>query len=125
MDKLISINPDGIEFPIPKESDYDTEFTRVEKLVSGAQKSGQEIVVVMGIGFVGSVMAAIVADTVDKNSNPSKFVIGLDLPAKESYWKISMINNGQSPVKADDTLVSQMKKFQIYIGQNNKGQKFL
>ena len=93
MDKLISINPDGIEFPIPKESDYDTEFTRIEKLVSGAQKSGQEIVVVMGIGFVGSVMAAIVADTVDKNSNPSKFVIGLDLPTKESYWKISMINN--------------------------------
>ena len=108
MDKLISINPDGIEFPLPKESDYDIEFTRVEKLVSGAQKSGQEIVVVMGIGFVGSVMAAIVADTVDKNSNPSKFVIGLDLPTKESYWKISMINNGQSPVKADDTLVSQM-----------------
>ena len=108
MDKLISINPEGIEFPLPKESDYDTEFTRVEKLVSGAQKSGQEIIVVMGIGFVGSVMAAIVADTVDKNSNPSKFVIGLDLPTKECYWKISMINNGQSPVKADDTLVSQM-----------------
>ena len=108
MDKLISINSAGIEFPLPKESDYDTEFTRVEKLVSGAQKSGQEIIIVMGIGFVGSVMAAIVADTVDKNSNPSKFVIGLDLPTKESYWKISMINNGQSPVKADDTLVSQM-----------------
>ena len=76
--------------------------------MSGAQKSGQEIIIVMGIGFVGSVMAAIVADTVDKNGNPSKFVIGLDLPSKESYWKIPMINSGLSPVKVDDTLVSQM-----------------
>ena len=32
---------------------------------------------VMGVGFVGAVMAAIIADTVDKKTGkPSKFVIG-------------------------------------------------
>ena len=64
----------------------------------------------MGIGFVGSVMAAIVADTLDDEGNPSKFVIGLDLPTKNSYWKIPMINEGKSPVKADDTKVGEMIK---------------
>ncbi len=49
---------------------------------------GREIVVVMGVGFVGAVMAAIVADTVEKNGQPSKFVIGMQRPSARSFWKI-------------------------------------
>jgi len=49
--------------------------------------------VVMGVGFVGAVMAAVIADTVDKKSGkPSKFVIGCDLPNERSFWKIPMVN---------------------------------
>ena len=56
----------------------------------------------MGVGFVGAVMAAIVADTVDKNGQPSKFVIGMQRPSVRSYWKIPLLNRGVSPVKAED-----------------------
>jgi UDP-N-acetyl-D-glucosamine dehydrogenase len=71
---------------------------------------GKEIVVVMGVGFVGAVMAAIVADTVDKKptGKPSKFVIGCQRPSTRSYWKIPMLNRGESPVKAEDPEVDPM-----------------
>ena len=63
----------------------------------------------MGLGFVGAVMAAIVADTVDKQSGrPSKFVIGCQRPSTRSYWKTPMLNRGQSPVKSEDPEVDLM-----------------
>jgi len=82
---------------------------RLEKLVAAARKEGKEIVVVMGVGFVGAVMAAIVADTVDKKTRkPSKFVIGCQRPSVRSYWKIPLLNRGESPVKAEDPEVDPM-----------------
>ncbi|PKN79441.1 MAG: GDP-mannose dehydrogenase, partial [Deltaproteobacteria bacterium HGW-Deltaproteobacteria-1] len=72
------------------------------------RKKGQEIVVVMGVGFVGSVMAAIIADTTRKNGKPGKFVIGMQRPSKRSYWKIPKLNEGISPVKAEDPEVDPM-----------------
>jgi len=68
----------------------------------------REIVVVMGVGFVGAVMAAIVADTVDKKGKPSKFVIGMQRPSVRSFWKIPLLNRGVSPVKAEDPEVDPM-----------------
>jgi nucleotide sugar dehydrogenase len=63
----------------------------------------------MGVGFVGAVMAAIVADTVDKKSGkPTKFVIGCQRPSVRSYWKIPLLNRGISPVKAEDPEVEPM-----------------
>ena len=64
-------------------------MARLEGLVRQARGEGKEIVVVMGVGFVGAVMAAIIADTVDKKTGkPSKFVIGCQRPSPRSYWKI-------------------------------------
>ena len=77
MNDLISKSPEGIEYSLPKKEDYKGEFERIRKLVDKARELGQEIVVVMGVGFVGSVMAAIVADTTDENGKSSKFVIGV------------------------------------------------
>ena len=108
MNKLISINPNGIEHALPEEGDYSPELTRVKQLVDNARESGQEIVVVLGVGFVGSVMAAIVADTEDKNGKSPKFVIGVQRPSVRSYWKIPMLNKGESPVKAEDPEVEPM-----------------
>ena len=79
-----SISPTGEEFTIPQEHQYETEFERIEKLVNQARKDGKEIVVVMGVGFVGAVMAAIVADTKDENGRNSKFVIGCQRPSTRS-----------------------------------------
>ncbi|MEI6885823.1 MAG: UDP binding domain-containing protein [Bacteroidota bacterium] len=102
-DKLVySVSPEGQQYQLPLKKDYPGEMQRLEQLVLQARKEKKEIVVVMGIGFVGSVMAATVADTRDKKGRYIKFVIGCDLPNPRSYWKIEKMNRGLSPVKAED-----------------------
>jgi len=97
-----SINPSGEKFRLPEKMDYENELKRIKALVVKARKEKKEIVVVMGLGFVGAVMAAIVADTKDDKGKHTKFVIGCQRPSARSYWKIPMINQGMSPVKAED-----------------------
>jgi nucleotide sugar dehydrogenase len=108
MAETLSVSPSGEEFQLPQKNEYVAELKKLEKLSDAAQQQGQEVVVVMGVGFVGAVMAAIVADTVDKNGSPSKFVIGCQRPSPRSFWKIPMLNRGQSPVKAEDPEVDEM-----------------
>lgn len=108
MNQSVSISPDGMKYPLPVQEEYKKEFVRIKRLVDQARKKGQEIVVVMGVGFVGSVMAAIIADTTKKNGKPGKFVIGMQRPSKRSYWKIPKLNEGISPVKAEDPEVNPM-----------------
>lgn len=108
MKKKVSYSPDGIKYPLPLEEDYAQEFARVCDLVAKAKADGQEIVVVMGVGFVGAVMAAIVADAVNEDGIPSKFVIGMQRPSVRSYWKIPTLNKGISPVKAEDPEVDTL-----------------
>jgi len=105
---LYSVSPAGEQFEIPTKDAYAKEMARLKRLVTKARKDGQEIVVVMGVGFVGAVMAAIVADTTDKKGKPSKFVIGCQRPSTRSYWKIPLLNRGESPVKAEDPSVDPM-----------------
>ena len=107
-----SISPAGEKFAIPGAKAHAKEMKRLERSVRAARAAGQEIVVVMGVGFVGAVMAAIVADTVHKKGKlkgkPSKFVIGCQRPSPRSYWKIPLLNRGESPVKAEDPEVAPM-----------------
>lgn len=103
-----SLSPTGEKFSLPTEADYPAEFARVSALAAAARAEGKEIVVVMGVGFVGAVMAAIIADTVDAQGKPGKFVIGCQRPSSRSYWKIPMLNRGLSPVKAEDPEVDPM-----------------
>ncbi len=104
-----SVSPAGEKFPIPQQEEYAAEMQRLETLAAAARREGKEVVVVMGVGFVGAVMAAIIADTVDKTTGkPSKFVIGCQRPSTRSYWKIPLLNRGVSPVKAEDPEVDPM-----------------
>lgn len=103
-----SINPAGEKFPLPEEKDYQIEFERLKQLTKQAHQKGQEVVVVMGAGFVGAVMAAVVAGSKDKQGKYSKFVIVCQRPSTRSYWKIPMINRGESPVKAEDPEVDAL-----------------
>ncbi len=106
-----SVSPAGERFPLPTQEDYAEELRRVESLAEAARGEGKEIVVVMGVGFVGAVMAAIIADTTDKKTGrPGKFVIGCQRPSVRSYWKIPLLNQGKSPVKAEDPEVEPMIK---------------
>ncbi len=104
-----SISPEGEVFALPTKDEYPAEMKRLQGLADQARSEGREVVVVVGVGFVGAVMAAIVADTVDKKTGkPSKFVIGMQRPSTRSYWKIPLLNRGVSPVKAEDPEVEPM-----------------
>lgn len=104
-----SSSPDGQKFKLPQETEYRAEFDRLQELVQVKRDQGYEIVVVMGIGFVGAVMAAVVADSVDRQTGkPGKFVIGMQRPSTRSYWKIPLFNQGISPVQAEDPEVAPM-----------------
>ena len=104
-----SVSPSGESFPLPEKADYEAESRRIASLAETARAQGREVVVVMGVGFVGAVMAAIVADSVDSETGePGKFVIGCQRPSLRSYWKIPLLNRGESPVKAEDPNVDPM-----------------
>jgi len=106
-ESLVSVCPAGEVFQLPQENDYEKEFKRLKQIVKEQRLMEREIVVVMGVGFVGAVMAGVVADSVDAESNePSKFVIGMQRPSLRSYWKIPYINRGIAPVEAEDPEVA-------------------
>ena len=63
----------------------------------------KKIVAVQGLGFVGTVMSLVVA-----NSMQNEYaVIGIDQASPESYWKIAEINRGILPIISSDPLVSE------------------
>lgn len=103
-----SVSPDGEKFHLPGPDDYEKESKRLEKIVSDQRALGREIVVVMGVGFVGAAMAAVVADTENENGESTKFVIGMQRPSTRSYWKIPLLNRGLSPVKSEDEELEPM-----------------
>jgi nucleotide sugar dehydrogenase len=104
----VSTAPNGQVFSLPTEADYVAENERLRSLVAEQRLMGREIVVVMGVGFVGAVMAGVVADTVDESGSPSKFVIGMQRPSPRSFWKIPTINQGVCPVQAEDPEVEPL-----------------
>ena len=98
----LSIGPEGEPFQLPGRKDYLREFERLQELVNIQRDLGREIVLVMGLGFVGAVMAAVVADARDEKGNPAKFVIGMQRPSVRSFWKIPFLNRGIPPVSSED-----------------------
>ncbi len=104
----VSVSPDGEVFDLPGEKETAAENQRLAELVAAHRQAGREIVVVMGVGFVGAVMAAVVADSVDENGDSSKFVIAMQRPSTRSYWKIPLLNRGLAPVKAEDPEVDEI-----------------
>jgi UDP-N-acetyl-D-glucosamine dehydrogenase len=108
-ESLVSVCPAGKVFQLPHEKDYDKEFKRLQNIVKKQRLMKREIVVVMGVGFVGAVMAGVIADSVDPASNRAKkFVIGMQRPSTRSYWKIPYINRGIAPVEAEDPEVAPL-----------------
>ena len=104
-----SISPDGEQFALPQQDDYKREYERLSIISKREREKGREIVVVMGLGFVGAVMAAVAADSVDRETGePNKFVIGMQRPSIRSFWKIPLLNKGISPVSAEDPAVKQL-----------------
>ena len=97
-----SISPTGEKFELPGKEDDSKEFERLKEVVNNQRTLGREIVLVMGLGFVGVVMAAVIADAADEKGNLTKFVIGMQRPSTRSFWKIPLLNRGISPVSSED-----------------------
>ena len=110
VDENYSHSPNGESFQLPSQKDHEQEWLRLKQLVETQREYGREIVVVMGVGFVGAVMAGVVADSTDAQGNPAKFVIGMQRPSTRSYWKIPYLNRGIAPVEAEDPEVEPLIK---------------
>jgi len=112
-----SVSPDNTVYPIPDNHETLNEISRLKKIISTEQKKGKKIVVVQGLGFVGAVMAAVVADCEKMGSAPY-FVIGVDLATPATFWKIKTINNGHSPIQSEDPEIIPIFKRTVKEKQN-------
>ncbi len=63
------------------------------------------IVVVQGLGFVGTAMIAALASAHDTEGNPRFQVVGIDLPTAGGKRKIEAISSGKSPILTEDTTI--------------------
>ncbi|MFA5920978.1 MAG: hypothetical protein WC856_06770 [Methylococcaceae bacterium] len=52
-----STAPNGEQFPLPTPQEEAAEIQRLQALVADHRAQGHEIVIVLGVGFVGAVMA--------------------------------------------------------------------
>lgn len=104
----ISIAPDGTEYPLPTPEEGEKEKAILIKITEEQRKLGRKIVAVQGLGFVGCVMATVVADAVGADGKPIYYVHGHQRASKRSYWKVPMINTGVPPVSSSDPEVPEI-----------------
>lgn len=94
---MTSTAPDGAAIPIPSPEAIDAQFAVIE-----SRAAGRKVVVVQGLGFVGSAVAAVIAAARTAGGEPAYFVIGVDLATHGSYWKIARLNEGRAPIASPD-----------------------
>ena len=93
----VSRAPNAEEYPIPSRAEIDAQFAAIRE-----RAKGHKVVVVQGLGFVGSAVAAVIASATGDNGEPAWFVIGVDLPSAAGWWKIALLNEGRVPVTSPD-----------------------
>jgi len=67
------------------------------------KEKGKQIVLVQGLGFVGSVMSLVVANSI----NGDYAVIGIDQDTNEGRKTVNLLNNGIFPITADDPKIQE------------------
>lgn len=104
----VSIAPNGKEYPIPTAEENEKERQLLVQITEEQRTKGRKIVAVQGLGFVGCIMATVIADATDKDGNPIYFVHGHQRASKRSYWKVPVINSGITPVSSSDPEVPEI-----------------
>ena len=89
--------PQSVNYPVPSAAEIDAQFAAIQ-----ARAAGRRVVVVQGLGFVGSAVAAVIAAARDAAGQPVYFVIGIDLPSPGGYAKIGKLNDGLVPFASPD-----------------------
>jgi UDP-N-acetyl-D-glucosamine dehydrogenase len=103
----VSINPlNGKRYIIP---DVINDTSIIDEFVS---RNNKTVIAVQGLGFVGSVMSLVCANAIDGEYA----VIGVDLPRRDTFWKIKSINEGLFPVIASDPKIDE-----FYANAKQKG----
>ena len=103
-----SLSPNGEEYPLPTEQESKDELNRLKEITKEQKAKGRTIVAVQGMGFVGCVMAAVVADATDDEGEPLYFVHGQQRASLRSFWKVPFINKGIPPVSSSDKEVPEI-----------------
>ncbi len=107
--EAVSLSITGEPFRLPASGAEGPEGERLRAYAEEGRRAGRQVVTVVGLGFVGAAMAAVVADAADPETGaPSKQVIGLDRALPESYWKIALVTRGESPVSAQDPEIARL-----------------
>jgi len=101
MKEIYSTSPiSGKTYSVPRDSKLD----ELNSFINSNKK--RKIVAVQGLGFVGTAMSLVVA-----NSDKDEYaVVGIDQSSEHSYWKIEDINNGICPISSSDPLISEYYK---------------
>lgn len=104
----VSLAPDGTEYPLPTPEESEKEREILKKITEEQRALGRKIVAVQGLGFVGCVMATVVADAEGPDGKPLYYVHGQQRTSKRSFWKVPMINKGIPPVSSSDKEVPEI-----------------
>lgn len=97
-----STAPDGRSYPIPGAGAVAKTLENLKAKAQSWRKRGAQVVAVQGLGFVGTAMAAVVADARTPAGEPAFHVIGTDLATPSGYWKVAKIQEGDSPFPSPD-----------------------
>jgi nucleotide sugar dehydrogenase len=76
--------------------------------MSWSKAEGREIVGVLGLGFVGTAVAANLARARDEKGNLQFFVVGVDLDTPAGREKCELLNAGTPPTFSDDPSLDGM-----------------
>jgi UDP-N-acetyl-D-glucosamine dehydrogenase len=112
----VSVASDGRRYPIPNKEAVAESLERANEVCALAKDRGRTVVVVQGLGFVGSALAAVLAGARNVEGSPQFMVIGVDLPTAGSYWKIGMINEGRSPIVSPDPELAELIRQGVEVG---------
>ncbi len=82
-------------------------FEEISERAKAARGEGREVVLVLGLGFVGTAVVANLART-EKAGKRSFFVIGLDRDDAAGRQKAESLDQGRSPTYADDPSLAQV-----------------
>ncbi|MDA1060743.1 MAG: nucleotide sugar dehydrogenase, partial [bacterium] len=115
---MISIAPDGTQYQVLTDFEIDSSFQEILTATKNAKLHSQEIVVVQGLGFVGTALASVVANCTNDDGKQSYFVIGVDLNTENSYWKIGKILEGKSPIGSPDPQINSAIHNAVYVNKN-------
>jgi UDP-N-acetyl-D-glucosamine dehydrogenase len=113
-----SPSPDGTAYSIPSEAETRVAFRELAEAAETHRKQGGQVVVVQGLGFVGSAVAAVIATASDAAGQPLHYVIGVDLATPQSYWKVGKINDGEPPFRSPDEELPEILREAVQIRAN-------